>query len=245
MVTLPANLRKSACKSQCGAVEDGFQEDVYYEVEDQDTVRYRSKKTSKGFLTEEYAIKFSFLSEISEKFGINIEDYHEGFASQTNHRLGTFWTKQDNSFSKSWQGLRLYLNPPFSLMDKVSTKLIADVVEETVIVYPCWKSAPWYTVLEHFRVKTLLYARGTRFFEYVDEFNGEVREPGGIQWDVMVSLVSFKKFAKEMARLGTSVQPEYPKQDCTWESDAIVESGESALSKRRRRRWSQQAYSQR
>ena len=118
-------------------------------------------------------------------------------------------------------------------------------MKETVIVYPCWKSAPWYTVLEHFRVKTLLYARGTRFFEYVDEFNGEVREPGGIQWDVMVSLVSFKKFAKEMARLGTSVQPESPKQDCTWESEAIVESGESASSKRRRRRWSQQAYSQR
>jgi len=123
-----------------------------------------SQRRKKFWWTEEYAVKWSFLEEIFEKFHMEWTETHEVFASEANHRLSSYWTKETNSFSKSWSSLQLYLNPPFSIIDKVLVKLINDQVESSFIIVPVWKSTTWWDVLQKFKVRALIYHRGTHFF---------------------------------------------------------------------------------
>lgn len=40
-----------------------------------------------------------------------------------------------------------YIFPPFSLVGKVVNKIVEDQVEKAILVFPFWKSQPWFPLL--------------------------------------------------------------------------------------------------
>lgn len=90
---------------------------------------------------------------IQERFGTPDIDM---FASDVNKKCSRYvsW-KQDqgawrvNAFTINWSQFRLiYAFPPFSLMGRVLQKATKECCKNILIVYPIWKSQPWYPKLQ-------------------------------------------------------------------------------------------------
>jgi hypothetical protein len=76
------------------------------------------------------------------------------FASRLNKQLPRFvsWFPEpdafaNDAFSISWQSFHPYIFPPFSLMGKVINKIVQDHVEKALLVFPFWKSQPWFPLI--------------------------------------------------------------------------------------------------
>ena len=174
--------------------------------------RLTSLKKRKGWLSEEYAVRKEPLYQIFAYFNQHAAQFLEGFASVLNHRLQLFWTRRDNASQKTWTGLRLYLNPPFSLLDKVVTKALGSHFEESILIVPVWRTSTWWEVVELLTADHLIFKRGTQFFEFVEE-DGRARNAGPLQWDVMACLLSYAHFVKRVCgsgQVGTPVAPPCP-----------------------------------
>nr|CAH7740655.1 unnamed protein product [Callosobruchus chinensis] len=52
-----------------------------------------------------------------------------------------------DAFTISWTGLKGYIFPPFSLLPKILSKIETEQAE-CLVVFPMWKSQPWYPKLE-------------------------------------------------------------------------------------------------
>ena len=73
------------------------------------------------------------------------------FASRLNKQTEVFvtWFPEpgafySNAFSMSWYGYKPYIFPPFSLIGKVINKVVEDQVEKAILIFPYWKSQPWF-----------------------------------------------------------------------------------------------------
>jgi len=146
------------------------------------------------FITEEYAVKMRYVREILQEFGLREDEVHEAFASQANHRLGSYWTKDDNSFQKVWSNLQVWINPPFTLMDKVVLKLLSDEVQCAVVVAPVWRSQMWWPVLNQLGERFIDYNTGCHFFEVFDEKDNQMKDAGTLRWPVRVFLVNYNHY---------------------------------------------------
>ena len=112
---------------------EGDQEE-YLELEDPEDqwkapVARSLAKAKRQWLSEEYAVKMKYVDQVLWEFNLQYDELQEAFASSVNHRFASFWTKSQNSFSKSWTQTQIWANPPFTLLDKVTLKLLSDQVE--------------------------------------------------------------------------------------------------------------------
>ena len=63
------------------------------------------------------------------------------FASPKNKQFSRYWDKQLDAFRQDWSCLRLWINPPFSVLSKVVGKLASVSVSRAVVVVPKWQCA--------------------------------------------------------------------------------------------------------
>ena len=73
----------------------------------------------------------------------------DAFATAANARFPVCWTASDDAFSRSWASSTrgtLWMNPPFSRMGEVLTKVERDG-GDVVLVAPRWEDAPWWPTL--------------------------------------------------------------------------------------------------
>ena len=65
-----------------------------------------------------------------------------------------------DALSQPWQGLSMYMFPPFSLLSKVIQKLGATRFSEVILIIPWWQPHPWFSHLIQLSVDQ------TRFLPY-------------------------------------------------------------------------------
>ena len=179
---------------------DTQEEDLeFFEVEDPEGLELHRSTTSnvkikRQFISEEYAVRMCYVDQVLWEFELLGEEVQEAFASHLNHRFASYWTKEDNSFRKVWTHTQLWINAPFTLMDKVVLKLLCDEVQVAVVVAPVWKSQMWWPVLCQLSEKYVDFPVGTHFFEYWDEKANKMQDPGPLRWPVRVSLVNYRHY---------------------------------------------------
>jgi hypothetical protein len=160
----------------------------------------------------------------------------EAFASWENARFHKFWTREDNAFAKTWTRERIWANPPWTLMNQVILKIIADQVQEMVLIAPEWRTTTWWPVLQKMTVKFIIFEEGTRFFEIWDQQAGQMQPTGPLRWPVRACLVQYRRFQEETLK-------DMPPGDEGATSRARRRSGdERGLSEASKRRYRRQRY---
>lgn len=77
----------------------------------------------------------------------------DAFASPKNARFPRYWDKHLNAFLQTWDVLRLWVNPPFSLLPDVLAKLKSES-SYGILITPVQPEAPWW---EDLRALTVTY----------------------------------------------------------------------------------------
>jgi hypothetical protein len=74
----------------------------------------------------------------------------DAFASPANAKTPLFWSWQPSPFAlatdalaQPWEGLTLWLNPPFHLLGEVVRKLLREPPALAVLITPDWPAPPW------------------------------------------------------------------------------------------------------
>jgi hypothetical protein len=117
----------------------------------------------------------------------------DAFASKKLAQLRHYWTADPtdksalghDAFTYDWKQLRLYLNPPFELLDRVIRKIINEKVFGILIV-PKWRTATWYRPLKRITV------RKTRLPAACLTSDDKVREPP--RWSTLAVLVDGARY---------------------------------------------------
>ena len=65
----------------------------------------------------------------------------DAFASAKSRRFERYWDKHLDAFRHVWNPLKLWLNPPFSLLSKVVEKVVADS-SRGILLVPWFRSGP-------------------------------------------------------------------------------------------------------
>ena len=69
------------------------------------------------------------------------------FASPGNNRFKEYWTKRDDAFLQDWSRDVLWINPAFSMMEKVLRKILTDQARG-ILVIPIWTRYVWFPLME-------------------------------------------------------------------------------------------------
>ena len=76
------------------------------------------------------------------------------FASRLNKQTELFvsWFQEPgaifaNAFHMSWHDTKPYIFPPFSLVGKVICKIKEDAVDRAIVIFPLWRTQPWFPCL--------------------------------------------------------------------------------------------------
>ena len=72
--------------------------------------------------------------------------------------------EHENDFVQSWRGQFLWMNPPYSMLDKVVHKLTEDG-PSVILVVPDWPHRLWWRRLQSVVSTSLFFPRGHRVFE--------------------------------------------------------------------------------
>lgn len=90
----------------------------------------------------------------------------EAFATYKNRQLSKFWSLKKepessaiDAFSQSWNNRKLYINPPFSQMQKVVDKISEATNSEFTVIAPAWEQKKWWNQLKK------LCQQGGEFYE--------------------------------------------------------------------------------
>ena len=96
------------------------------------------------------------------------------FASPQNSKCQEFFGEEDDALQKSWQGGLNWCNPPFSLLDRVVTKILEER-PEIVVVVPDWQRMSWFQRLREAASRQTFRAGGFRVFEIDGKSAGQTR----------------------------------------------------------------------
>lgn len=103
----------------------------------------------------EYSLSQTAFQKITNIFGIPQIDL---FASYQNKKCQIFvsWHPDPQSsfidaFTLNWGNFFFYAFPPFSLLPRVLKKIKAEKAKG-IVVYPLWKTQPWFPVLENLQI---------------------------------------------------------------------------------------------
>ena len=96
------------------------------------------------FVREDYALWRVVLEDILVGLGVPRPPV-DGFFTDNNHLCSVWWDpggEHENAFAQSWKGQFLWMNPPYSMLDKVVHKLIEDG-QSAILVVPDWSHQLW------------------------------------------------------------------------------------------------------
>ena len=113
----------------------------------------------------------------------------DAFATASNTQIpNAYWTFEEDAFKQDWTGKRLWINPPWSLIDKVIDKLIQDQAVATIIT-PKWDNKKWYNKLRAISIASpIILPRSHDLFLPLSTNN--TRGVGEPEWDVIAWRVS-------------------------------------------------------
>ena len=111
---------------------------------------------------ETYAVVDTWVRKII-RFS-ELEPSVDAFASKGNQRVPRFWTKKDDAFKQDWRSEILWMNPPFSQLDRVLHKILNEEAQGILIV-PCWKRFLWWTILESIALKWMDIPHDVVFYQ--------------------------------------------------------------------------------
>lgn len=150
----------------------------------------------RSWRSEDYAVKHKYVGEILNWLGINRRDVVEGFANDLNHRFAHYWDVQTNAFSMQWGeggrevGHTLWMNPPFSQLDRVLLKCVLDQVEDAILIVPSWEGREFLDMFYKLAVHVKEYPVETHFFELV--LPGRSVCAGPLRWRVLAGYLSYR-----------------------------------------------------
>ena len=91
------------------------------------------------YVREDYALRPEGFEDMHVGLGVS-EPPIDAFATETNHLCPVWWGpggEHENAFAQSWKGQVLWMNPPYSMLDKVVYKLTEDGASARLVV-PDW-----------------------------------------------------------------------------------------------------------
>ena len=107
-------------------------------------------------LDSEWQLNPNIFDEICKHFDFKPEI--DLFATRINKQIKTFVSFQQdpeachiNAFSLNWHDYAFYAFPPFNLVLKTLNKIIKDEAEGLIVI-PCWKSQPFYSLAMRIKV---------------------------------------------------------------------------------------------
>ena len=122
-----------------------------------------------GWLSEEYAVRPEMVKSILTHLGLTGVELVDTFSCEENKR---FDKRMQDAWVCHWgPPLWIWCNPPYSQIDKVVIKLLADGARGVVVV-PDWKT-PWLQVLHKSVSKEIWYHAGSEFLK----LNGRPARP--------------------------------------------------------------------
>ena len=136
-----------------------------------------------SFKREDYAVRNHFVKRIEEFFGTKAD--RDCFATKRNSVCASFFTENEDAFKQHWDwGETIWLNPPWSLWNRVAKKLRKSTCT-AICILPDWQRG-WVKELLRKASKRMYFKEGTQLFEV----NGH--PVGGIRWGVWALLIEGK-----------------------------------------------------
>lgn len=80
--------------------------------------------------SDEWATPQDFFDEMNNEFGFDLDVC----ATDENHKCNEYFTKEQDGLSKNWGGRRVWLNPPYSQIDKWVEKAFRETRNDNTIV---------------------------------------------------------------------------------------------------------------
>ena len=112
------------------------------------------------YVREDYAVRREVFEDIL--LGLGVPDPPvDAFATEANHLCPVWWGpggEHEDAFAQSWKGQFLWMNPPYSMLDKVVHKLTEDGAS-AILVVPNWPHRLWWRRLQ-VMVTTSLFSQG-------------------------------------------------------------------------------------
>jgi hypothetical protein len=136
--------------------------------------------TVSKWLSEADAVKGEFVTAIAKNFGVQPDC--DAFSSSTNKRFSTCWTLSEDAFQQSWAGRALWINPPWSVYEKVVEKLERER-PTAICITPFWPHRNYFKKLVEFMVDKVCFPAGVVFFEL------DGQDAGPTHWDVWAVLL--------------------------------------------------------
>ena len=118
------------------------------------------------YVRQGYAIRREVFEDILVGLGVP-EPPVDAFATEANHLCPLWWGpggEHEDAFAQSWKGKFLWMNPPYSMLDKVVHKLAEDGAS-AILVVPNWPHRLWWRHLQVMVSTSLFFPRGHRLFE--------------------------------------------------------------------------------
>lgn len=140
--------------------------------------------------TERYMVRRPMVNDIIMRLNTRTPTV-DGFGDAELHVWPRWWgpgsSECEDAFSMYWGSEPLlWLNPPFTLLDRVVQKLMADR-GTAILVMPHWQNQWFYDAVKPFVVRKQFYKAGTMLFETV---SGTV---GGTPWPVWALLLDCRR----------------------------------------------------
>lgn len=131
---------------------------------------YQEKKIGKRM--ERYAVRRPIVNDILIRLagpgGQRLQPSVDAFADEQLHVCDRWWgpgSDVPNALDIPWGGEPLlWLNPPYSMMGKVVTKIKQDGAKG-VLICPHWTTEPWYKEVKQIACRSYFYRQGTLMFE--------------------------------------------------------------------------------
>lgn len=99
----------------------------------------------------EYSLNNEIFLDVTKKLGVPEIDLFASYLNKKCKRFASRFPDPESefvdAFTKNWKNLKAYIFPPFSLLPKILSKIENDQAE-CLVVFPIWKTQPWYPKLE-------------------------------------------------------------------------------------------------
>jgi hypothetical protein len=115
-----------------------------------ETIGFQKELYDRTWKSETYTVVSDWFDRIVE-FS-DLVPTVDAFAGTGNNQLPKYWCKQTDAFKQDWSSEILWMNPPFSQMDRVIQKILEEEAQGILII-PYWPRFLWFTVLESIAVK--------------------------------------------------------------------------------------------
>ena len=80
--------------------------------------------------SDEWTTPDDFFKELDKEFNFNLD----AAASDENHKCSNYFTMQQDGLTQNWGGCRVFINPPYSQIDKWVAKAFYETKQDNTLV---------------------------------------------------------------------------------------------------------------